>query len=299
MRRFLPYFQLCRLPAVFSAIADICCGFALTHPQPPNLEPYGVFGLLVVASCGLYLAGMVLNDIFDRKVDGQERPQRPIPSGRVSLANAIRLAVLLLLIGNIAAVCAGVTSSIIALLLTACILGYDGGLKNTPIGPVVMGGCRFLNILLGASAVGSLPEVFSTPQLPVAAGMGIYIVGVTIFSRQEAATSSRWKLAFGMGVINLGLAILMGFTLNFPSSLGHMATVALAAVIAVIDVRIFSSLATPSPGTVQATVKTLLMSLVTLNAIIIFHATAAPALAIGVMALLFPAMYLGRWMTIT
>ncbi len=299
MRRFIPYFQLCRLPAVFSAIADICCGFALTHREPPTLEPYWIFGLLVAASCGLYLAGMVLNDVFDRDVDAQERPTRPIPSGRVPLASAIRLAVILLLLGNIAALCAGLTSGLIAILLTACILGYDGGLKNTVLGPVVMGSCRFLNILLGASAVGGLAEVFAPPQLPVAAGMGIYIAGVTIFSRQEAETSARWKLALGMGVINLGLAIVMGFIVNFPSDLGHTATIALAAVIAIIDGRVFGCLLLPSPGRVQATVRTLLMSLITLNAIIIFHATGTPALAIGVIALLFPAMYLGRWMTIT
>jgi hypothetical protein len=74
---------------------------------------------------------------------------------------------------------------------------------------------------------------------------------------------------------------------------------ALTAVIAIIDGRVFGCLVIPSPGRVQATVKTLLMSLVTLNAIIIFHATGTPTLAIGVMALLLPAMYLGRWMTIT
>lgn len=299
MRRYLPYFQLCRIPAVFSAIADICCGFALTHRLPPTMEPYPIFALLVLASCGLYLAGMVLNDVFDRDIDAQERPQRPIPSGRVPLPNAIRLAVVLLIVGNAAALLAGMTSGVIAIILTCCILGYDGGLKNTVIGPLVMGSCRFFNILLGASAVGGLPEVFAVPQLPVAAGMGIYIAGVTIFSRQEAQTSSRWKLALGVGVVNLGLAILMGFMLNFPSPLGHTATVAIAAVIAVIDGRVLGSLLIPSPARVQATVKTLLMSLVTLNAIIIFHATGTPALAIAVMALLLPAMYLGRWMTIT
>lgn len=299
MRRFLPYFQLCRLPAVFSAIADICCGFALTHRASPPLQPYGVFALLVTASCGLYLAGMVLNDIFDRDIDARERPQRPIPSGRVPLAMAIRLAVVLLLIGNVAAIAAGMTSCIVAILLTICILAYDGGLKNAPIGPVVMGSCRFLNILLGASAVGGLADVFSVPQLPIAAGMGIYIVGVTIFSRQEAETSSRWMLSIGIGVINLGLAILLGFLLNVPSPLGQTAVLALAVVIAMIDFRLFGCLGTPTPRRVQATVRTLLMSLVTLNAIIIFHATGTPVLAAGVMVLLLPAMYLGRWMTIT
>lgn len=301
MRRFLPYFQLCRMPAVFSAIADICCGYALTHLDPPTLEPYPVFALLVLASCGLYLAGMVLNDVFDRHIDAQERPRRPIPSGRVSVSSAVRLAVILLIVGNVAAVCASFTSGCIALILTGAILAYDGGLKNTILGPLVMGSCRFFNILLGASAVGGFAEVFTVPQVTIAAGMGIYITGVTIFSRQEAATSSRMMLALGMGVINLGLAFLVGFMLNFPTPLRskELAVVGLAAIISIIDGRILGSVLQPSPGRVQATVKTLLMSLMSLNAIIIFHATGSPELAVGVIAMLLPAMYLGRFMSIT
>lgn len=301
MRWFLPYFQLCRIPAVFSAIADICCGYALTHRQPPTYEPYPIFGLLVLASCGLYLAGMVLNDVFDRHIDAQERPRRPLPSGRVSLTAAVRLAVVLLIIGNVAAVSASLTSGIVALVLTACILAYDGGLKNTFFGPLVMGSCRFFNILLGASSVGGLTELLTVPQLPVAAGMGIYIVGVTIFSRQEAATSSRVMLAIAMGVINLGLAILIGFMLNFPSPLREqqLAIVGFVAIVSIIDGRVFSAILNPSAARVQATVKTLLMSLISMNAIIVFHATGSPEMAVGVIVLLFPALYLGRYMSIT
>ena len=32
----------------------------------------------------LYAAGMVLNDAFDAELDARERPERPIPSGRIS-----------------------------------------------------------------------------------------------------------------------------------------------------------------------------------------------------------------------
>jgi 4-hydroxybenzoate polyprenyltransferase len=242
---------------------------------------------------------MVLNDVFDRHIDAKERPKRPIPSGRVSLTNAVRLAVALLVIGNVAAWCAGLTSGVIAALLTGCILAYDGGLKNTLLGPVVMGSCRFLNILLGASAVGSLSQVFQVPQLPVAIGMGVYIVGVTIFSRQEAETSVRWKLALGVGVVNLGFAVLAAFMLNFPSPVGRAGALGIAAVMAVVDGRLFGCLVIPSPQRVQAAVRTMLMSLVTLNALVIFHATGTPMLAAVVMAMLLPAMYLGRFMTIT
>ena len=84
----LPYLQLLRLPTVFTAMADIFLGYILTHR---GFEPVDKFLGLLGASCGLYLAGMVFNDVFDRKQDAAERPHRPIPSGRVPLTAALVL----------------------------------------------------------------------------------------------------------------------------------------------------------------------------------------------------------------
>src|SRR5947208_1792551 len=42
---------------------------------------------------------------------------------------------------------------ILAVLLAGAILLYDGVLKGTWAGPVAMGTCRFLNVLLGLAAV--------------------------------------------------------------------------------------------------------------------------------------------------
>ena len=74
-----------RLPNVFTAMADIFMGFWLTHE---TLSPIGVFLLLLASSSFLYTAGMVLNDIFDLEQDRRERPQRPLPSGRILRPNA-------------------------------------------------------------------------------------------------------------------------------------------------------------------------------------------------------------------
>ena len=82
------YLQLLRLPNVFTAMADMLLGFLFTHQ---TLEPWPQFVLLLGSSSLLYLAGMVLNDYFDRDQDARERPLRPIPSGRVSAANARKL----------------------------------------------------------------------------------------------------------------------------------------------------------------------------------------------------------------
>src|SRR6478672_9585894 len=66
------YAQLVRLPALPTALAD-----------------HGVsFGLLLLATSCLYCAGMIFNDFFDVEQDRRERPERPIPSGRVTRRTA-------------------------------------------------------------------------------------------------------------------------------------------------------------------------------------------------------------------
>jgi 4-hydroxybenzoate polyprenyltransferase len=61
--------------------------------------PLGPLVLVVVGVLMSYLAGMVLNDVCDARVDAAERPERPIPSGRVSLLIARFVGGFVLLIG--------------------------------------------------------------------------------------------------------------------------------------------------------------------------------------------------------
>ena len=72
------YLQLLRLPNVFTALADVAMGLLVAGGA---LDNWHVLVPLGIASAGLYLAGMVLNDWFDAELDARERPSRPIPSG--------------------------------------------------------------------------------------------------------------------------------------------------------------------------------------------------------------------------
>ena len=94
-----PWLELLRLPNVFTAIADVLAGFLFFHA---SFEPWQICALVVGASTMLYLSGMVLNDVMDREVDARERPERPIPSSRISLTAASSLG-WSLLIGGVAA----------------------------------------------------------------------------------------------------------------------------------------------------------------------------------------------------
>ncbi len=156
--KLLAYFRLFRLPNVFTAVADVTMGFLFVQTK---LQPWPIYAGLALASVLLYIAGMVLNDVYDVEQDQRERPERPIPAGDIPLVTARRLGYLLLLAGVLCGWVAphletldGVSrmrSGCIATLLAVCVVAYDAVLKKTPLAPLLMGGCRFLNVLLGMS----------------------------------------------------------------------------------------------------------------------------------------------------
>src|SRR5262245_47281602 len=160
MNRLRPYAQLIRLPNVFTALADITLAALATHALPQHAA---AFALLCLASACLYCGGMVWNDYFDIEQDKHERPYRPIPSGRVSRSSAAVLGGFLLTGGVVFAVLSALTHEpgsraapvVIAVLLVAAILGYDAWFKRMWLGPVGMGLCRFLNVMLGLTVTGA------------------------------------------------------------------------------------------------------------------------------------------------
>jgi hypothetical protein len=272
----LAYLQLLRLPTVFTAMADIVLGRLLVNNR--ELEPYSQFLTLLAASCGLYLSGMVFNDVFDRKQDAVERPQRPIPSGRVPLRNAILLGGALMLAGI-----------------------DDAVLKRTPLGPLGMGLCRFLNVMLGAA--GSYDrwfQLWARPQLVCAIGLGIYIVGVTWFARTEAKQSARGQLAAALATLNVGLGVLVWLMFTWPNEGRVEIALLLLGLIAVpLNLRAITAILDGSPGRVQGMIKLFLLNYVTLCATLVFWHTADATLALGTACLVIPAMLLSRVIPMT
>lgn len=300
--RIVAWLQLLRLPNVFTAVADITMGYVVTHGE---LEPYLNYGLLVTTSCLLYLSGMVLNSVFDAEVDAREQPERPIPSGRVSLRAAtavgwgmltVGIAIAWLLSWNVNDWRPGV----IATLLSSCIVLYDGALKGTRFAPLLMGECRFLNVLLGMSLM-IVP--WGRAELLIAAGIGIYIVGVTVFARTDATVSARSRLVSGFVVLLSGIAILTGIPwltgerppLQVPLAGWYLLWIAIALITAR---RCIMAIFEPSPPRVQAAVRHCVLSLIVLNAAICVG-FAGPYWGFAVIALLFPTMLLTMWLNAT
>lgn len=293
------YLELLRLPAVFTAMVDIVLGFHLTHA---SFEPLPNFVGLLIASCCLYLSGMVFNDVFDVAQDASERPTRPIPSGRVSRRSAAILGSALMLLGVGSAWTVTPLSGVMSLLLVVAILAYDGYLKRTLLGPIGMGLCRFLNLMLGASGgdFAGPADIWAMPQLAVAAGLGTYIVGVTWFARTEAKMSARTGLMGGLMVMDAGIAALAWLVAANPHDGQQQAPLILLGVIAAsLNMRAMNAITDPSPPQVQGLIKLFLLNYVTLSATLVYWQTGNPILAFGTACLVLPAMLISRLIAMT
>jgi 4-hydroxybenzoate polyprenyltransferase len=158
----------------------------------------GRLALLAVAFSLLYTGGMYLNDAFDRESDARERPERPIPSGRIGARPVFAIGFALLAAGvlGVAAASGGGRAAVAsAILLAAVITAYDAWHKANPLSPVVMGLCRVLVYVTAALAVGGRVGA------AVAGGSLVllcYLIGLTYVAKQENLTELRhlWPLAF-------------------------------------------------------------------------------------------------------
>ena len=166
--------ELVRLPAALTVPGDSLAGAAAAG------WPYGRRSwALPVASACLYWAGMALNDFADREVDRVERPERPIPSGRVSPAEALGVAAGLTATGLLVAGLIGGRRGLGgAVRVAGAAWAYDLLAKPTPAGPACMAAARGLDVLLGAGSRWR-------EAAPTSAAVAAHTLGVTVLSRGE------------------------------------------------------------------------------------------------------------------
>lgn len=190
---------------------------------------------LMLALSLFYVAGMYFNDAFDAGYDAKLRPNRPIPSGAVSvrtvfLAGGAMMAVAFVLLawlglggpepnghvryGGLAA--AGG--------LTLAIVVYDAWHKGNPLSPVVMGLCRLLVYVTAALTLTNAPA----PAVYLAAAVALsYLIGLTYAAKQEdlKKVGSLWPLVF------LAAPFIYGAPIALRGGVGLIAYLGLAAVV--------------------------------------------------------------------
>ena len=278
----LDWIRLIRLPNLATAVADPLAGFVIVAGLSDVgwLPPAAWLALL--ASACLYAGGMVQNDVVDVELDRAERPDRPLPAGRVPLARAALAANGLLAIGAFAACGTAVMAAcpapaFIGAALTAAVWVYNRHAKGTLLGTAVMGSCRGLNWLLGMTAAGWPPAVLWL--LPI--GMALYVTGITLFARDEAGQGRRWLLLAGMAVMAAGLSV-AGSTPGMALSSANLATspwvgggrlaawLILWSVLALsILGRCLQAVFDPVPRRMQMAIGNAIMAVITLDAVIV------------------------------
>ncbi|HWI41835.1 MAG TPA: UbiA family prenyltransferase [Verrucomicrobiae bacterium] len=178
MARLRDYLELCRvsnLPTVWTNVlaAAVLAGASTSWG---TLFPLAALSLL-------YCAGMALNDCCDAPEDARLRPERPVPSGRVTRAAAGTFAALL---AAAALVLLGLSphpsAAAAGLLLALVIAAYDLLHSRTPLSVLLMAACRFGCYGVTAVAVSG--------QLPAAAAAGgmvqfLYVLLLTVVARRE------------------------------------------------------------------------------------------------------------------
>lgn len=196
MAAIKPYLQLTRPANLLTALADILAGMAIAGFTFSG-EPYFY---LLLATLGLYGGGVVLNDVFDAELDAVERPERPIPSGKVSLRAATVFGGALLAAGVMSARFFSLTSGLIALGIAVLVLLYDRNAKHSKLwGPIVMGMCRGGNLLLGISVLpAALSSYWWLGVVPI-----IYIGAITMISQDEVHGGKRRTLYWAGGLYAL------------------------------------------------------------------------------------------------
>jgi 4-hydroxybenzoate polyprenyltransferase len=220
-----PLLELVRPPALCTAPADALTGLVWVSTCATQLEiasaPWWFWVVIFMVSVCVYAAGMVTNDLFDLEVDTRERPQRPLPSGRVSVSAGWCFAFTLQAIALVLSSMIGdevlwATSATIC----ATYLYNMGAFKTAAFSPLLMGLCRVCNFWVGASVMwcigdekGSSITTILTSEgalslgepmmiaVALSLGTGAYVTLLTALSRYEVHGGR------GARVVSLGMAL--------------------------------------------------------------------------------------------
>jgi 4-hydroxybenzoate polyprenyltransferase len=259
---------LMRPPNLPTAAADIMAGAAIAGIFAAGVslsqERSADLLLLILASVCMYAGGVVLNDVFDLKIDKEERPERPIPRGIVSLKRASLLGGSLLALGILLSFLCNLYAGLVSIALAGAILLYDSLAKHHVFfGPLAMGTCRGLNLLLGMCIMG-LPMFTQSVYIIIPI---IYIFAVTLISRGEVHGNNKSNLVLSGVLYSLVILFILFYNLTIVYAL-----ITVIPFLLLFGMAIFTPLIKAyqinSPANIKKAVKAGVLSLVIMNAAI-------------------------------
>ena len=183
----------------------------------------GTIGLqstsILIASLSLfYIGGMFLNDAFDTEFDIIERPERPIPSKKITQKMVFVIGFILLILGIFLLYIEAFTTNVfnlnlilfLGMLLSTFIIIYNKYHKNNPYSPLIMGFCR-ISIYFIVSAF--FLSYFNIHIFVASFFLLSYLIGLTYLAKQEniGHLKNQWPLLFLIAPIIYGYTLIENY----------------------------------------------------------------------------------------
>jgi 4-hydroxybenzoate polyprenyltransferase len=288
------YLQLARPANIVTAWADVLAGFAVTGGMAAVHVQAETLGWLLLATTGLYGGGVAFNDVFDADLDATERPERPIPSGRISRKRAALFAGSLFVLGISAAFAASLTAGLLAIAIAGGALTYNTFAKHDLIqGPITMGLCRGGNLLLGmAPAPVLIATYWPLALLPMA-----YIAAITAISQGEVHGGSSKTGYFAVGLVLVVVAVL-GYIATGVLSSAPMSAVFPFVFVSIVLPPFLKAARQPDANSIRQAVRFGILGLIVLNATLA-ALYAGPVAGVVVLLLLPLSLLLARLFAVT
>jgi len=203
--RLKAWLEILRLPNLFTVPGDPVVGYVAASAGRGTLRAVAP---VAAAALFLYAAGLLFNDLADIERDRRSRPSRPLPSGRLDAGGVAVAASGLPALALIFCIQAGWATAVTGLLLLAAILVYDFFLKERGLwGAVMMGICRGLSVMLGASVAG---VAWKSPRVMTVSGAMAVVVGAVTYAArvetgEEQLRGVRWLVPAAIVVAGVGV----------------------------------------------------------------------------------------------
>ena len=258
------YLVLVRLPNLFTLPSNILVGIAAISSLAFTLTSFIQFLLLVTISVLLYCVGIVLNDLYDFDIDKKERPNRPLPSGKISRRSAIVLVAIFSTLALILSLLVSFSTLVISSILFLTIFGYDKYLKNTHAGPLTIASARVMNILLGTSvsfrSVDSYSQIVTLTFVLIITFVYVSLIG--FISRYEVRGFSDNAKLLPPAIVAIVISSIILFSLMGFFKLESLIILSLFSLIMLIS---FSRIYRRDSGRTQQIVRNMILSIIVLD----------------------------------
>jgi len=292
------YLVLVRLPNLFTLPSNILVGIGAISSLAFTFASFTQFLLLVTISVLLYCVGIVLNDLYDFDIDKKERPNRPLPSGKISRRSAIGLVAIFSTLALILSLLVSFSTLVISSILFLAIFGYDKYLKNTYAGPFTIATARAMNILLGTSvsfrSVDSYSQIVTLTFVLIITFVYVSLIG--FISRYEVhGFSDNAKLLLPPAIVAIVISSIILFSLMGFFKLESLIILSLFSFIMLIS---FSRIYRRDSGRTQQIVRNMILSIIVLDSTFLTGIIGIE-LGLAVLTLMVPLLVLANKMDMT